>query len=45
MRATSLHGPERAERWEKIVATAPNFGGYQRGTDREIPVLRLEAAG
>ncbi len=44
VRATSLHGPERAERWEKIVATAPNFGGYQRGTDREIPVLRLEAA-
>jgi deazaflavin-dependent oxidoreductase (nitroreductase family) len=45
VRATSLHGPERAERWERIVATAPNFGEYQRATDREIPVLRLEATG
>jgi deazaflavin-dependent oxidoreductase (nitroreductase family) len=45
VRATSLHGQERAERWERIVATAPNFAEYQRSTDREIPVLRLETAG
>jgi deazaflavin-dependent oxidoreductase (nitroreductase family) len=44
VRATSLHGPERVERWERIVATSPNFSEYQRATDREIPVLRLEAA-
>jgi deazaflavin-dependent oxidoreductase (nitroreductase family) len=41
VRATSLHGQERAERWARIVATAPNFGKYQQATDREIPVLRL----
>lgn len=45
VRATSLHGQERAEHWARIVATAPNFGKYQQVTDREIPVLRLEAAG
>jgi len=42
--ARSLHGQERADRWARIVATAPNFGKYQQVTDREIPVLRLEAA-
>jgi deazaflavin-dependent oxidoreductase (nitroreductase family) len=41
--AEQLHGAERAEAWEQIVATAPRFGQYQRKTDRELPVIRLVA--
>jgi deazaflavin-dependent oxidoreductase (nitroreductase family) len=41
--AEQLHGAERAEAWEQIVATAPRFGGYQQKTDRELPVIRLVA--
>ena len=39
--AEQLHGAERAEAWELIVATAPRFGQYQQKTDRELPVIRL----
>jgi deazaflavin-dependent oxidoreductase (nitroreductase family) len=41
--AEQLHGAERAEAWELIVATAPRFGKYQQKTDRELPVIRLVA--
>jgi deazaflavin-dependent oxidoreductase (nitroreductase family) len=41
--AEQLHGAERTEAWEQIVATAPRFGQYQQKTDREIPVIRLVA--
>lgn len=41
VRAESLHGPEREERWSRITAKAKNFAEYQRSTDREIPVVRL----
>jgi deazaflavin-dependent oxidoreductase (nitroreductase family) len=41
--AEQLHGTERAEAWELIVATAPRFGQYQQKTDRELPVIRLVA--
>ena len=41
--AEQLHGAERAEAWEQIVAAAPRFGQYQQKTDRELPVLRLVA--
>jgi deazaflavin-dependent oxidoreductase (nitroreductase family) len=41
--AEQLHGAERAEAWELIVATAPRFGQYQQKTDRELPVIRLVA--
>ena len=41
--AEQLHGAERAEAWEQIVATAPRFGQYQHKTDRELPVIRLMA--
>lgn len=43
VRAESLNGPEREERWARITAKAKNFAGYQRSTDREIPVVRLTA--
>jgi deazaflavin-dependent oxidoreductase (nitroreductase family) len=39
--AEQLHGAERTEAWEQIVATAPRFGQYQQKTDRELPVIRL----
>lgn len=41
--AEQLHGAERAEAWDQIVAAAPRFGGYQQKTDRELPVIRLVA--
>jgi deazaflavin-dependent oxidoreductase (nitroreductase family) len=44
VRAESLRGAEREERWMRITARASNFAGYQRSTDREIPVVRLTPA-
>lgn len=44
VRARSLSGDERDERWRRIVAKAPNFGNYERKTDRQIPVVRLTPA-
>jgi deazaflavin-dependent oxidoreductase (nitroreductase family) len=41
--AEQLHGAERTEAWDQIVATAPRFGQYQQKTDRELPVIRLVA--
>ncbi len=37
----SLHGTERDAAWKTIVERSPNFGEYEKGTDREIPVVRL----
>ncbi len=39
--AEQLHGAERAEAWQQITATAPQFARFQRKTDRELPVIRL----
>ena len=39
--AEQLHGPERTEAWEQIVAAAPRFAQYQVKTDRELPIIRL----
>jgi deazaflavin-dependent oxidoreductase (nitroreductase family) len=41
VRATSLHGAERATAWKRITSEASNFAEYQTKTDREIPVVRL----
>ncbi|HXM59055.1 MAG TPA: nitroreductase/quinone reductase family protein [Candidatus Dormibacteraeota bacterium] len=41
VRAESLHGADREERWRRITAKAKNFAEYQRSTDREIPLIRL----
>ena len=41
VRPESLAGEERARAWKRIVGEAPNFGGYEKSTDREIPVVRL----
>ena len=39
--AEQLHGPERDEAWQQIVAAAPRFAGYQQKTDRQLPVIQL----
>ncbi|MGW7685163.1 nitroreductase/quinone reductase family protein [Kribbella sp. NPDC054772] len=41
VRAEQLHGPERDEAWQQIVAASPRFAEYQEKTDRELPVIRL----
>lgn len=41
----SLQGAEREAAWKVIVAAASNFAGYQRATDREIPVVLLTPEG
>jgi deazaflavin-dependent oxidoreductase (nitroreductase family) len=44
MRARVADPAERAELWPRIVADHANYGGYQRRTDREIPVVVLDPA-
>ena len=39
--AEQLHGVERTQAWEQVIAAAPRFAQYQRKTDREIPIIRL----
>jgi hypothetical protein len=39
--AESLKGAERAKAWRRIVSEFSNYGGYEKKTDREIPVVRL----
>jgi deazaflavin-dependent oxidoreductase (nitroreductase family) len=42
MRARTATGAERAELWQEIVKVARNYEGYQRNTEREIPVVVCE---
>ena len=42
MTARELSGDEKAEWWQRAVAAFPDYAGYQRRTDREIPVFVLE---
>jgi deazaflavin-dependent oxidoreductase (nitroreductase family) len=39
-----LTGERRVEAWQRITASQPRFAGYQRTTDRDMPVLRLTPA-
>ena len=39
-----LEGPRRDAAWQRIVASQPRFAGYQRKTNRVLPVVRLSAA-
>lgn len=41
--AETLSGPDRDAAWQRITTEAPGFAGYQAGTDRLIPVVRLTA--
>lgn len=43
--AEQLHGADRAEAWQQIIAAAPRFAQYQQKTDRELPIIRLVPRG
>lgn len=42
MRARTANGDERAALWSRAVSAYRGYEGYQRNTDREIPVVVLE---
>jgi deazaflavin-dependent oxidoreductase (nitroreductase family) len=44
VRPTLLKGDEREAALAKVAAIAPRYGGYQKKTDREIPIIRLTTA-
>jgi deazaflavin-dependent oxidoreductase (nitroreductase family) len=39
--ATQLDGQERDAAWQRIIAAQPRYAGYEKKTDRRIPVIRL----
>ena len=45
MRARILDADERARLWPQITAKYSNYAGYQRRTQREIPLVVLEPVG
>lgn len=42
MHARTATPEERAELWPRAVKAYPGYAGYQKNTDREIPLLILE---
>ena len=42
MRANVADAAERAELWPQVIRDHGNYAAYQRKTDREIPLVRLE---
>jgi len=42
VRGESLQGEERDEAFRRIAARVPAYAGYQKKTDRVIPVIRLK---
>ena len=45
MRARIADAEERARLWPLVIADHKNYAGYQRKTEREIPLVLLEPAG
>src|SRR5436190_9104761 len=43
--AEQLGGDARAQAWQRITRLQPRYAGYERKTDRAIPVIRLCRAG
>jgi deazaflavin-dependent oxidoreductase (nitroreductase family) len=41
-RAREVTGPEKATWWERALIVWPAYDGYQKKTDRQIPVFVLE---
>jgi len=39
-----LDGDARAQAWQRITQAQPRYAGYERKTDRAIPVIRLSRA-
>jgi len=42
MRARPASPAEKAELWPRVVAAYQGYGGYQRRTDRDIPLVICE---
>ena len=42
MQAREVTGDEKAVWWERAVEAFPNYAGYQKKTERQIPVFVLE---
>ena len=42
--ATQLSGQERDAAWQRVTAAQPRYAGYEKKTDRVIPVIRLTAS-
>ena len=42
--ATQLAGQERDAAWQHVTAAQPRYAGYEKKTDRLIPVIRLTAS-
>lgn len=43
VRADQLHGQAREQAWRRIKDELPRFAKYEQKTDRELPVIRLQA--
>lgn len=43
--AAEAAGDDKRRLWERLVQMYPGYAGYQRRTDREIPVVRLRPGG
>jgi deazaflavin-dependent oxidoreductase (nitroreductase family) len=41
---TQLSGDARGQAWQRITQLQPRYAGYQKKTDRDIPVIRLARA-
>jgi deazaflavin-dependent oxidoreductase (nitroreductase family) len=41
---TQLEGDDREVAWQRITQAQPRYSGYQKKTDREIPVIKLARA-
>jgi deazaflavin-dependent oxidoreductase (nitroreductase family) len=41
VKAETLAGGDRAKAWQRITSRFSNYSGYEKKTDREIPVVRL----
>lgn len=41
--AEQLHGEAREQAWKRIKTELPRFAKYEQKTDRELPVIRLQA--
>jgi deazaflavin-dependent oxidoreductase (nitroreductase family) len=42
--AAQLAGQERDAAWQRITAAQPRYAGYEKKTDRVLPVIRLTAS-
>jgi deazaflavin-dependent oxidoreductase (nitroreductase family) len=42
--AAQLAGDERDAAWQQVLAAGPRYAGYEKKTDRHIPIIRLTGA-